>query len=85
MSVYHEELLERASRELEQKTGWEFEMGSEEKAHTEYMALKRVMKKPGFASNPAKKSLELSRKGSKIVITMATPAPFPEPVKVYFK
>lgn len=82
MSFYHEELLERAAKELNQGECWEFEMGSKEKAHNEYVRLKNVMKKKNFYSSPAKKCLNVSRNGSILLVEMGTPDPFPTPVKI---
>ena len=82
MSFYHEELLERAAKELNPGECWRFDMESKEKAHNEYVRLKNVMKKKNFYSSPAKKCLNVSREGSVLLVEMGTPNPFPTPVKV---
>ena len=82
MSAQHEELLERAAREMEPNEIWKFEMGSKEKAHSTYVAIMRVMKRKNFYSTTAKKCLNVSREGSVLVICMEEPVFYPAPTKV---
>ena len=82
MSTYHEDLLERAAREMNQNEEWKFEMGSKEIAHNEYVRLKKIMSKKEFSSTPAKKCLFLRREGSVLILEMGRANPFPEPIKV---
>ena len=79
MGMYQVEMLEKAARELEPGEKWEFDMESVEQAHSEYVQLKKEMKKKNFFSSPAKKCLNVSRKGSVLVIEMGRPNPFPVP------
>ena len=79
MGMYQVELLEKAARELEPGEKWEFDMESVERAHSEYVQLKKEMKKKNFFSSPAKKCLNVSREGSVLVIEMGRPNPFPVP------
>ena len=82
MGFYQVELLDRAARELKPGEAWSFEMGSKEKAHSEYVQLKKEMKKKEFFSTEEKKCLDVSREGSVLIISMGTPRPYPEPVLV---
>ena len=82
MGFYQVELLDRAARELKPGEAWSFEMGSKEKAHSEYVQLKKEMKKKNFYSTPAKKCLNVSRNGSVLIIEMGRPNPYPTPRKV---
>ena len=54
-------------------------MESVERAHAEYVQLRKEMKKKNFYSSPAKKCLNVSRKGSVLIIEMGRPNPFPAP------
>lgn len=83
MGIYQVELLDKAAGELNPGERWEFEMGSREKAHTEYVKLKKEMGKKGFYTTPARKCLEVSREGSILIIEMGNPEPYPVPRKVY--
>lgn len=81
MSAIHEELILRAARELEVDKYWEFTYPSKEKAHSEYIVLKRtIMKFTG--RSVAVKALTISREGNKIRLEMGTPEMFyPKPVE----
>lgn len=81
MSAIHEELILRAARELEVDKYWEFTYPSKEKAHSEYVVLKRtIMKFTG--RSVAIKALTISREGNRIRLEMGTPEMFyPKPVE----
>ena len=82
MGMYQVELLEKAAKEMNPGEKWEFDMESAEQAHSEYVQLKKEMKKKNFYSTPAKKCLNVSRNGSVLIIEMGRPNPYPTPRKV---
>ena len=70
------------AKEMNPGEKWEFDMESVEQAHSEYVQLKKEMKKKNFYSTPAKKCLNVSRNGSVLIIEMGRPNPYPTPRKV---
>jgi len=80
MGYYQLELLERAAREMNPGETWKFEMGSKEEAHSEYVQLKKEMKKKDFYSSPARKCLDISREGSVLIVRIGKPNPYPTPI-----
>ena len=83
MSDYHEEILTRAVNELKENEHWEFEMGSKENAHREYMNLRKTMKRKNFyQKDERRKGIKVSRKGSTLIIEVGKYTAFPEPLKI---
>ena len=78
MSSIHSEAIEKAAKVLEVGQEMEWEFGSVKEAHAEYMKFSREMKKK--TNNPAVRALNLSRRGSCVVLAMERPEYlFPEP------
>jgi hypothetical protein len=55
-------------------------MESKEEAHSEYVQLKKEMRKKDFFSTPARKCLDVSREGSVLIVRMGRPDPYPAPI-----
>jgi len=78
MSAIYSEAIERAAKILEVGQEMEWEFSSPKEAHAEYMKFSREMRKK--TNNPAVRALNLSRRGSCVVLAMERPEYlFPEP------
>ena len=80
MSALHDEAIEQAARVLGLGEELEYDFGSAERAHKEYMSFKRALNKKG--RTPAVEALTVSRSDCFVRIRMDTPRHlFPTPVK----
>lgn len=80
MSALHDEAIEQAARVLGLGEELEYDFGSAERAHKEYMSFKRALNKKG--RTPAVEALTVSRSDCLVRIRMDTPRHlFPTPVK----